>query len=210
MAMPDLLFLLMIGFGLSSLVFLILAFAAIGKRKFIGSAGVLMVAVLCLALTALLGTITVATKGYLALTHEETAAVVRVEPLGGKAFLAHFEFPDGKKASFQLAGDAIYVDAHVLKWKPWANVLGLHTSYELDRVAGRYRDIDEEINALRTVFLLSEKKPVNMFHLRKTYPFLEPLLDAEYGSAVFVDVTGPSQFEIKVSTTGLLARPSGS
>jgi len=125
--MPDLLFLLMIGFGLSSLVFLILAFAAIGKRKFIGSAGVLMVAVLCLALTALLGTITVATKGYLALTHEETAAVVRVEPLGGKAFLAHFEFPDGKKASFQLAGDAIYVDAHVLKWKPWANVLGLHT-----------------------------------------------------------------------------------
>jgi len=208
--MPSLLFILMVGCGLLSLIFFIFTFVAIRKRKIIGSTISLLTALLCLALAALSGTITVATKGYLALTHEETAAIVRTEPLGGKVFLAHFEFPDGKKASFQLAGDAIYVDAHVLKWKPWANVLGLHTSYELDRVAGRYRDIDEEINALRTVFLLSEKKPVNMFHLRKTYPFLEPLLDAEYGSAVFVDVTGPSQFEIKVSTTGLLARPSGS
>jgi len=196
----------MVGCGLLSLIFFIFTFVAIRKRKIIGSTISLLTALLCLALAALSGTITVATKGYLALTHEETAAIVRTEPLGGKVFLAHFEFPDGKKASYRLAGDAIYIDAHVLKWKPMANILGLHTSYELDRVAGRYMDIEEEIKAPRTVFLLSEKKPVNMFNLRVKFSFLEPFLDAEYGSAVFVELKNPAKFEIKVSTTGLLIR----
>jgi len=204
--MPSLLFILMVGCGLLSLIFFIFTFVAIRKRKIIGSTISLLTALLCLALAALSGTITVATKGYLALTHEETAAIVRTEPLGGKVFLAHFEFPDGKKASYRLAGDAIYIDAHVLKWKPMANILGLHTSYELDRVAGRYMDIEEEIKAPRTVFLLSEKKPVNMFNLRVKFSFLEPFLDAEYGSAVFVELKNPAKFEIKVSTTGLLIR----
>jgi len=204
--MPSLLFILMVGCGLLSVIFFIFTFVAIRKKKIIGSTISLLIALLCLALATLSGTITVATKGYLALTHEETAAIVRTEPLGGKVFLAHFEFPDGKKASYRLAGDAIYIDAHVLKWKPMANILGLHTSYELDRVAGRYMDIEEEIKAPRTVFLLSEKKPVNMFNLRVKFSFLEPFLDAEYGSAVFVELKNPAKFEIKFSTTGLLIR----
>jgi len=204
--MPSLLFILMVGCGLLSLIFFIFTFVAIRKRKIIGSTISLLTALLCLALAALSGTITVATKGYLALTQEETAAIVRTEPLGGKVFAAHFEFPNGNKSSYRLAGDAIYIDAHVLKWKPMANILGLHTSYELDRVAGRYMDIEEEIKAPRTVFLLSEKKPVNMFNLRVKFSFLEPFLDAEYGSAVFVELKNPAKFEIKVSTTGLLIR----
>ncbi|MDI6741652.1 MAG: hypothetical protein QMD11_02845, partial [Smithella sp.] len=179
--MPSLLFILMVGCGLLSLIFFILMFVAIRKGKIIGSTMSLLIALLCLALTGLSGTITLATKGYLALTHEETAAIVQTEPLGGKEFLAHFEFPDGHKASYRLAGDALYVDAHILKWKPIANILGLHTGYELDRVAGRYRDIEEEIKSRRTVFLVSEKKPVNMFNLRIKFSFLEPFLDAEYG-----------------------------
>jgi len=204
--MPSLLFILMVGCGLLSLFFFILTFMALWKRKVIGSAISLLAALLCISLTALTGTISVATKGYLALTQEETAAIVRTEPLGGKVFAAHFEFPNGNKSSYRLVGDAIYIDAHVLKWKPIANILGLHTSYELDRVAGRYMDIEEEIKNPRTIFLLSEKKPFNMFNLRVKYSFLEPFLDAQYGSAVFVELKKPAKFEVKVSTTGLLIR----
>ena len=43
-----------------------------------------------------------------------------------------------------MAGDQIYVDAHILKWTPAANLIGLHTAYELDRVAGRYDNIEQE------------------------------------------------------------------
>ncbi|HPD56492.1 MAG TPA: hypothetical protein P5294_04575 [Smithellaceae bacterium] len=204
--MPNLVFILMIAGGVLSLIFFIFTFVAVKNRKIIGSTVSLLAALLFLALAALAGTITVATKGYVALTHEETAATVTTTPMGGKVFLANFEFPDGRKASFRLAGDAIYVDAHILKWKPLVNILGLHTTYELDRVAGRYMDIEEEVKNTRTVFLLAEKKPVNMFDLRTRFAFLEPFLDAEYGSAVFVELKKPAKFEVKVSTTGLLIR----
>lgn len=204
--MPNLLVLIMIGCGLLSLGFFAFTFMAIRNRKLISSTIRLLVALLCLALAALFGTITIATKGYLALTHEETAAVVKTEPLSEKLFIAHFKFPDGREDSYRLAGDSIYVDAHILKWKPIVNILGLHTVYELDRVSGRYTDIQEELKNPRTIFLVSQKKPLDMFNLRQKYSFLKPFLDAEYGSAAFIKLEKPAKFEIRVSTTGLLIR----
>jgi hypothetical protein len=55
---------------------------------------------------------------------------------------------------------------------------------------------------------LSEEKPVDLFDLRRQHAFLAPLLDAEYGSGTFVPVTKPAEFEVRVSTSGLLIRPA--
>jgi hypothetical protein len=154
--------------------------------------------------------IVIATEGYRALTYEEIAAVVKTEPIGAKQFTANFRFPDGREASYRLAGDALYVDAYILKWKPIVNILGLHTAYELDRVVGRYIDLKEERESTRTVFLLSRDKPLNLFTLRQRYSLLRPLLDAEYGSASFINSDKPASFEIRVSATGLLIRKVGS
>ncbi|HUL41249.1 MAG TPA: hypothetical protein VLV32_05015 [Burkholderiales bacterium] len=161
---------------------------------------------LFLALGALIGTIALGMQGYRALTREELAAQISVRPTGPQRFEAAFRFPDGRKAVFSLAGDEIYVDAHILKWKPLGNLLGLHTVFELDRVAGRYRAIEQERAAVRTVYSLSEEKPVDLFGLRQRYAFLAPLFDAEYGSATFVPVTQPAKLQLLVSTTGLLIR----
>ncbi len=204
--MGNLLVLLAIGSGLLSLLFFIETFRAIRKKRLISSTIRLLCALLSLSLAALFGTITIATQGYRALTHEEIAAVVKTEPLGGKWFMAYFKFPDGKEDSYKLAGDALYVDAHILKWKPIVNILGLPTTYELDRVAGRYTDIKDELSGTRTVFLISGDKILNMFNLRQRYLFLSPLLDAEYGSAAFINLEKPAKFEIRVSTSGLLIR----
>ena len=161
---------------------------------------------LLLAGGTLAGGIVLGIQGYRALTHEDIAAHVTVRPAEAQRFTAVFRFPDGREAAFELAGDEIYVDAHILKWKPLVNVLGLHTAYELDRVTGRYHDITEERSAMRTVYPLGRDKPVDLFSLRRRYAFLSPLLDAEYGSATFVPVTQPSELELRVSTTGLLIR----
>jgi hypothetical protein len=161
---------------------------------------------LLVALGALSGTISIGVQGYHALTHEALAARLHVRPEGPQRFQATLRYPDGREATFHLAGDEIYVDAHILKWKPVANVLGLHTAYELDRVAGRYRDIAQERSAPRTVYQLSEERPVDLFGLRRRYEFLSPLLDAEYGSATFVPVSKPVELELRVSSSGLLIR----
>ncbi len=189
-----------------SVLFLIAAVAAIKKGQLFGTVTSFVLAMLLLTLAALFGTFTIATQGYRALIHEEVAAVIKVEPTGYRTFRAHFRFPDGREASFELAGDDLYVDAHILKWKPLVNILGMHTYYELDRVAGRYADIADERTKARTIFPLAHEKPLNMFSLRQRYRFLEPLVDAEYGSASFVSADRPAELELRISTTGLMIR----
>jgi hypothetical protein len=162
--------------------------------------------VLLLALGALVGGLGVGLHGYRALTREEVAARVFVRPTGPQRFMAMVRFPDGRQDIFEIAGDAIYVDAHILKWKSVANLMGLHTAYELGRLAGRYHTVEQERSAPRTIHALGPEPPVDLFSLRRRYTFLAPLLDAEYGSATFVPVTQPAQLEVRVSTTGLLMR----
>lgn len=162
-----------------------------------------VVAVLAAAFAAV---VAIGTVGYRGLTHEGLAAQVRVEPIAPQKFRATLRIADGRESSFELAGDEIYIDAHILKWKPIANLVGLHTAYELDRIAGRYHSLKDEQLAPRTVHALGADKPIDLFNLRRRYAFLAPLLDAEYGSASFVPVTQPADLEVKVSTTGLLIR----
>ncbi|MBI3043665.1 MAG: hypothetical protein HYY78_12670 [Betaproteobacteria bacterium] len=200
------LFLAAAALGTLGAIFVLLGIAALLRLKPLGFALRTLVGLLLLALGALAGTIAVGIQGYRALTREDLAAKILVKPAGAQRFTATFEFPDGRKATYALAGDEIYVDAHILKWHPYANWAGLHTAYELDRVTGRYHSIQEERAAQRTVHALGRDRPVDLFALRRRYTFLAPLLDAEYGSATFVSADRPAALELRVSTTGLLIR----
>jgi hypothetical protein len=186
--------------------FLLAGVVALKRRRLFGFASGVTVALLLLSLAALMGTITMATQGYRALTREELAATVEVRPTGAQRFTAAFTFPDGRRDSFELAGDQIYVDAHILKWKPIANILGLHTAYELDRVGGRYVELASERDSARTLHALSADKPFDMFSLRRKWSVFSPLLDAEYGSGTFLMADRAATLEVLISTTGLLIR----
>lgn len=165
-----------------------------------------LLGLLLLFLGTLTGMVALGIQGYQTLTREEVAARISVSPVAPQRFAASFHYPDGRVANYMIAGDEIYVDAHILKWQPLANLFGLHTAYELDRVGGRYRDIEQERTAERTIHTLSQDKPVNLFGLRQRHTFLALLLDAKYGSATFVPVIQPAELELRVSTTGLLIR----
>jgi hypothetical protein len=193
-------------FAVAAVIFLMTGIVMIRKKRFFRLAANITLGLLMLSLAALFGTVSIATHGYRVLTKEETIAVIKVIPTDHQRFSASFSLTDGKKRRFDLAGDELYVDAHILKWKPVANILGFHTSYELDRISGRYTKLEDEAANPRTVFSIAQKKPVNMFELRRKYPFLKPLLDTEYGSATFIPVDRTGEFELRVSTTGLLIR----
>ncbi len=196
-------------FALLALLSLIGTIRALRKRALFGSTLRFVITLLMLSLSALFGTISIAVQGYHALTREDLAAVVKIEPTGAQKFTARFLFSDGSEKAFNLSGDQLYVDAHILKWKPIANIFGLHTDYELDRVAGRYENLDDEMNKARTVYTISKDKPLDMFYLRRTFEILGPLVDVDYGSATFVDLSRAEEFKIMVSTSGLLIRKTG-
>src|SRR5438105_9629737 len=184
------------------------ALQALRQRRVVGGAGQGLLGALLLCLAALGATIAAGIRGYRALTYEEVAASVKTEPVGPQRFRATIVLPDRRLAMYELAGDAFYVDAHILKWHPAANLLGLHTAYELDRVGGRYNAIADERTKPHTMYTLARARRLDLFSLVRRFPLFRPLVDAEYGSAAFVAATRPVEYEVRVSTTGLLMRPA--
>ena len=184
------------------------AWARVRGGRWAGGGVRALLALLLLALAALAGTITIGVHGYRALTLEVLAASVKTEPVGPQRFRATIVLPDRRLAMYELAGDAFYIDAHILKWHPAANLLGLHTAYELDRVGGRYNAIADERTKPHTMYTLARARRLDLFSLVRRFPLFRPLVDAEYGSAAFVAATRPVEYEVRVSTTGLLMRPA--
>jgi hypothetical protein len=182
------------------------------RRRVRGMAANGTLGLLMLTTALLFATLTVSTWGYRALTHEEVVLWITTTRTGPQQFDAEVEFRDGREATYALSGDEFYVDARILKWKPVANLLGLHTDYELDRIAGRYVSLADERTRARTVHPLGKSKPFDLFRMRRSYPLLAPLVDAEYGSATFTPIEDRGRFEVRLSTTGLLVRrlPDGS
>ena len=200
------LFLVGLAFGLVGLLQMAAGFVVLFRREPVGFAVRLLIGLGVAAIGLAAAIVSVGMQGYRALTHEEVAARISVKPSGPQRFDAQVRFPDGRSTGYVIAGDELYVDAHILKWKPIANVIGLHTAFELDRIAGRYRAVEQERAGLRTVYPLGEPRVLDLFKLRHRSAWLAPLFDAEYGSASFVPVDRPMDLEVRVSTTGLLIR----
>lgn len=193
-------------FASAGVFFFALAVRAWRKRRVAGAIGQTGGGVLFLSLSALAATLGVSTQGYRGLTQEEVALTVTTVPTGERAFQAFLEFPDGRDTTLLVQGDQLLVDAHILKWHYVGNVLGYRTQYELDRLTGRYIDIDAERTMPRTVHSLKAEKPLDLFDLAQRHVWLRLLVDTEYGSATYIDVRKPARFVVLVSTTGLLVR----
>jgi hypothetical protein len=186
------------------------AIAALRRPRGVARVGAGMLSVLLalalLAVGGLCAAVAVGLSGYRALTREDLAATVHTMPTGPQTFEARIVRPDGSESRHALTGDQFAVEARILKWHPWANLLGLHTAYELDRVTGRYVSIEDEQHRPRTVFALAPEHRIDLFAWRARLPWLAPLVDAEYGSSAFTRADRVASYEVRVSTTGLLVR----
>ena len=195
-----------VAFGVLGAVLVVLAVRALAHRRWMGGAAGTGAGALLLSLGALAATLGVSLQGYQGLTNEEVALTVTTVPTGPGAFQAFLEFPDGRDTTLHVLGDQLLVDAHILKWHYLANVLGYATQYELDRLTGRYVAIEDERTLPRTIHSLKTEKPLDLFELARRHAWLRFLVDAEYGSASYIEVDRPARFEVRVSTTGLLIR----
>lgn len=197
---------LAITLGVLSVIFLLSSIMALKRRHFGQLATHLAMSFCFVLLGGIFGLGAISVQGYKALTFEQLAATVTIESKGDAQFSAQFVFPDGTRQTHTLSGNQLLVDAHILKWKPIANILGFHTNYKLARVSGRYLALEDEQSKTRTIYSLSKEQPVDIFELRKQFSNLQFLLDAEYGSASFVPAQKSQQYALMVSTSGLLFR----
>ncbi len=143
---------------------------------------------------------------YHRLTHETPIAAIYVERLNKQHYrveLLHLE--SCNKTSYDLQGDEWQVDARIIKWHGWANVLGLDASFQLDRISGRYQNIEQQRMNLPTVFVLEARQKYDLWALKKKYQWL-PWLDAEYGQSVFLAMKNNQSYQLYMTQSGIIAR----
>ncbi|MGX5174848.1 hypothetical protein ACUR5C_12570 [Aliikangiella sp. IMCC44653] len=193
--------------GLLSFYYLLTLIIRVRKIKILSACKQTCGFVFFAAITGAISLLIIGTQGYAALTKEEQVAVITVTPTEHQNYHARIELNNGREQVFALKGDELVIEAYILKWKPWTNILGLHTAYRLERVSGRYQKIDEEQNKQRTVFAIDNLAGKGIAEWRESFNELSFLLDVEHGSASFISVDKPKKFQVMVTTSGLLIRP---
>lgn len=178
-----------------------------GLLRMIGGGGVAGAALIA----ALIG---MDVQTYQRLTEERPVATIRLERVGDQHFTARLTQPpsdaqpDGSTETYDIHGDEWRIEARVLKWKPWANILGLDSQYQLDRLSGRYIDTEDELNAQRSVYDLSppSETRLDLWRLGREYAFMGRAVDTLYGSGAAMPMADGGEYEVWITQSGLIAR----
>ncbi|HEY3659394.1 MAG TPA: hypothetical protein VGL34_30835 [Steroidobacteraceae bacterium] len=198
---------LIVVFGLTAVLFLIAAVRSMRRRRVVGGllSGFTSLALFLMAACALL--VAANLRTYQRLSAEQPAGELQFARVGYHQFNGVFTFPSGERADFALRGDEWQVDARVLKWQTLANLVGFDAAYRLDRISGRYSSIEDERSLPRTVYPLNQPDRVDLWDLIHRYHSWVPWIDALYGTATYLPMADGALYEIKVSQSGLVARP---
>lgn len=180
----------------------------LARARFVAAGGSALGGLLLLSIAAAIFVVSLNLHTYARLTFEQPVAEIVFEQRNPQRYRATLtQIPSGEMQMFMLSGDEWQLDARVLKWKGWANLLGLDAQYRLERVSGRYRDIEQERKDDRTVYGLSENPGVDLWVLSTKYPKWLPFVDAVYGSATYLPMADGARYEVKMTQSGLMARP---
>lgn len=110
---------------------------------------------------------------------------------------------------FQLSGDEWRLDARIIKWKGWANIIGLDSYYQLERLSGRYSDIEQANSLLPSAYRLSgPQKGVSIWKLKQLMKSKLPFLDAYFGQSVYLPMQDGARYQLSITQSGLLVRPA--
>jgi len=193
--------------ALLGLLFLIAALRRLRRRRLLGGMAHGAAALILFLAAACAGLLGANLHTYQRLSFEQPAGELQLAQVGTKEFNATLTYPDGERANFALRGDEWQVDARVLKWHSFANLLGFDAAYRLERIGGRYTSVEDERALPRTVYELNTPGRIDPWELAHRYHSWVPWIDALYGNATYVPMADGALYEIKVSQSGLISRP---
>ena len=146
--------------------------------------------------------------GYLQLVDEQLIGQIKFSESAPGQYVARLMLEnEGQDRMFELLGDEWQMDARVVTWKPPMTMLGLDPIFQLDRLSGRYAEIEDELSENRTVHALSAPVTMDVWQFARKYPKLMPGVDAHYGTATYLPMAHGAIFEVTMTRTGLIARP---
>ncbi len=145
---------------------------------------------------------------YARLTSEQLVSRIEFTRIAPFEFRARLMIEGERDRFFVLTGDEWQLDARLVTWKPPATILGLDPIFRLDRLSGRYSDVEQERTKPRTVHALSPKPALDVWNVARRIPWLLPGVDAQYGAATYVPMLDGALYEVSLSRDALIARPA--
>jgi len=144
---------------------------------------------------------------YHRLTGEQWVADLQFMQQGERLYQVTLITPDSKPRHFALTGDDWQLDARLVTWQPWMQLLGNDPLYRLDRLSGRFRDVAEMRRRIPSVQALSANPGMDLWSLARNNGDWLPGVDAVYGSAVYVPMADQARYRVTLSSHGLVVRP---
>ena len=145
---------------------------------------------------------------YHRLTFETPIAVLATAQLGPQQYLVTVqELPDNTVTEYYLQGDEWQLDARILRWEPTLQLLGLDTLYRLERLGGRYHQIDDELHRPRTAYSMANEQGLDIWSLAHDYQKWLRWIDAYYGNGAYLPMHDGARYIIAINQYGLIARP---
>ncbi len=131
--------------GLVGVLMLVGGIMAVFKAKF--GSGILRVLFggLTLAGAMIAGLIGLNLQTYAALSKERLAGQVVLKKVGDHVYTASIDLADdgklrGKPVDYQVTGERVHISGPVVKFKPWANVIGVDSLFKVSEIYGTYVD----------------------------------------------------------------------
>ena len=120
---------------------------------------------------------------------------------------------DGQPAQVcRLQGDEWDISARTQKWKPWANILGLDTTYTLDQMTNRYATAERANGKPITACDLAGPPPAVNQYVPKSWLFWifghSFVEQRRFGSAAYMPLADGARYRVVMTQSGLNAEPS--
>jgi hypothetical protein len=195
-------------FALIGALLLLAGLRGLRRQRALRGTGALLGGGLFIALAALVASLLANVYTYQRLTYEQPVATLVFTRLAPADYQVLMRRPDGQTRLLELHGDEWELSARVLRWKGWANLLGLDARYRLDRLNSRYRDLTQARTMPPSVYDLADARGLDLWRVARRYPALFGWVDTVYGSATYLPMADGARFEVMLTQTGLAARPA--
>ena len=188
------------------LIFLALTRLFRGKVLLAGMQGISGMVIMCIGILCIAIALNLHT--YQRLTYEQEIARLTFKKITPQNYNVSINFiHSGQHQDFNIRGDEWQLDARILKWSPVAQLMGLDSKFRLERMSGRYQDMDLARSSKRTVYSLSNDAGLDIWSLAYQYKKWLPWIDAYYGNAVYLPMVDDGIYSVSINQNGLIARP---
>lgn len=107
--------------------------------------------------------------------------------------------------TFLFNADEWVIESRIVQWKSFLGITGAKSYFQLERLSGRYLDIEKEKTMPRIVYSLNSR-PDKIWAFLYKYQRLIPFIEAAYGNSAFVRYEAGKKFHVYVTNSGLMIK----